>query len=199
MAAHDYQFVTRWSVKSTVEETSEIIKDVADLSRWWPAVYIDVRKLLDGDEQGVGGIFSLNTKGWLPYTLKWQFRLTESREPFGYTLIAWGDLIGRGVWDFRQRGDLVDITYDWRVSASKPVIRRLSFLLKPVFSSNHYWAMRTGEESLRLELARRHADTESERAQVPEPPQPTFAKLIRQETAWQINREAEFQNPNLAG
>ncbi len=138
MAAHDYQFVTRWSVKSTVEETSEIFKDAADLSRWWPGVYIDVRKLLDGDELGVGGIFSLYTKGWLPYTLKWQFRVTESREPFGYTLIAWGDLIGRGVWDFKQRGNLVDITYDWRVSVSKPLIRRLSFLLKPVFSSNHY-------------------------------------------------------------
>jgi hypothetical protein len=28
---------------------------------------------------------------------------------------------------------------------------------KPIFSANHRWAMRKGEENLRLELAGRHA------------------------------------------
>lgn len=74
-----------------------------------------------------------------------------------------------------QDGAFVDISYDWRISAEKPLLRRLSFLLKPIFAANHRWAMARGEESLVLELRRRHAQTEAERAAVPPPPGPTFA------------------------
>jgi hypothetical protein len=51
----------------------------------------------------------------------------------------------------------VDISYDWRIRADKPLLRTLSFLLKPVFSANHRWAMAQGEASLKRELVRRHA------------------------------------------
>jgi hypothetical protein len=30
--------------------------------------------------------------------------------------------------------------------------------MKPIFSANHHWAMRMGEESLKLELQRRQRD-----------------------------------------
>jgi len=43
----------------------------------------------------------------------------------------------------------------WKIRADKPLLRDFSFLMKPLFSANHHWAMRKGEESLRLELARR--------------------------------------------
>jgi hypothetical protein len=49
----------------------------------------------------------------------------------------------------------VDILFDWRLDANKPLIRYLSFLLKPIFAANHRWAMARGEEGLRSELARR--------------------------------------------
>lgn len=49
----------------------------------------------------------------------------------------------------------MNIVYDWRIRAAKPLLRYLSFLLKPVFSVNHRWAMARGEESLKAELARR--------------------------------------------
>jgi hypothetical protein len=48
----------------------------------------------------------------------------------------------------------VNVTYDWRVKAEKPLLRYISFLLKPVFAANHRWAMRQGEQSLQRELAR---------------------------------------------
>ncbi len=64
------------------------------------------------------------------------------------------------------------ITYDWRISATKPLLRRLSWLLRPAFSANHHWAMKRGEESLRLELRRRRAPAEP----VPPPPPPTFTR-----------------------
>ncbi|HEV2687509.1 MAG TPA: hypothetical protein VGV35_03115, partial [Bryobacteraceae bacterium] len=97
----------------------------------------------------------LHTKGWLPYTLRWSFRVTESRRPHGFSLDAWGDFEGHGIWTFTQSGPLVDIAYDWKIRAEKPLLRYLSFLLKPLFSVNHRWAMARGEESLRAELGRR--------------------------------------------
>ena len=59
---------------------------------------------------------------------------------------------------------VVDITYDWRLRAEKPLLRNLSFLLKPLFEANHRWAMAQGEESLKLELARRRAASDAMRA-----------------------------------
>jgi hypothetical protein len=174
VAANDYHFITRWRVQATVEEVATIIGDPLDLPRWWPSVYLKVRELQRGDSSGVGKVIDLFTKGWLPYTLRWQFRIVESRYPYGSTIEASGDFVGRGIWTFEQDGQWVTATYDWRIRADKPLLRSLSELMKPIFAANHRWAMARGEESLRLELARRHARTAEERARVPKPPGPTW-------------------------
>ncbi|MFN8597916.1 MAG: polyketide cyclase [Anaerolineae bacterium] len=170
MASNNYHFVTTWRVTATLQEVNDIIGHALDLPRWWPSVYIDVKELMPGDEFGVGRVIDLYTKGFLPYTLRWQFRVTESRYPRSFTLEAWGDFVGRGVWTFEADGDEVVIIYDWNVRADKWLLRKFSFLMKPVFSANHRWAMQKGLESLRLELARRHASTPEERALIPPPP-----------------------------
>jgi hypothetical protein len=64
------------------------------------------------------------------------------------------------------------VTYDWVVRAEKPLLRALSPLFRPLLAANHRWAMRKGEESLALELARRRAATPAERASIPAPPPP---------------------------
>jgi hypothetical protein len=172
MRDNEYQFVTHWRVPGRVEEVADILADTQELPRWWPAVYLEVKETKPGDENGLGKEVSLHTKGWLPYTLCWQFRVVESDYPHGFAIEAWGDFIGRGEWSLRQDGDWVDVTYDWRISAEKPLLRRFSFLLRPLFEANHRWAMARGEESLRLELVRRKAN-EMERDEIPRPPGPT--------------------------
>jgi hypothetical protein len=174
MPSNDYHFITRWRVEGTINEVADILKDAAGLPRWWPSVYLDVQVLEPGDEDGVGKVVSLYTKGWLPYTLRWQFRVTESHYPHGFSLEALGDFTGHGVWTLEQDGARVNVTYDWKISADKPLLSALSFLLKPIFSANHRWAMARGEESLRLEIARCRARTPEEAARVPLPPGPTF-------------------------
>ena len=179
MPTNEYDFVTHWKVESTVQEVSDIVRDAPALPRWWPAVYLDAAVLEPGDEDGVGKVVSLDTKGWLPYMLRWQFRVTESREPHGFTLEATGDFDGWGKWTFEQAGRMVDVRFDWRIRADKPLLRALSFLLKPIFSANHRWAMARGEESLKLELARRRARTPEDAARIPLPPGPTFPHRTR--------------------
>jgi hypothetical protein len=173
MASNEYHFITRWRVQGTVEEVAGIINDAAGLTRWWPAVYLEVQEVQPGDERGVGKVVRLHTKGWLPYTLRWSFRVVESRYPYGFTLQAWGDFDGRGIWTFVQDGPWVEITYDWKIRADKPLLRYGSVLFKPIFAANHRWAMARGETSLKLELERRRARTPEEQAQIPAPPPPT--------------------------
>jgi hypothetical protein len=157
MAANDYHFVTRWRVEGTCGEVSDIISAPLDLPRWWPAVYLDVQEIAPADEWGLGGRVRLTTKGLLPYTLVWEFVVTESEYPNRFAIHVIGDFVGRGVWTFEQDGDFVNITFDWRVTAEKPLLQRWSAVLRPVFEANHRWAMGQGEESLKLELARRRA------------------------------------------
>lgn len=171
-SANEYHFITRWRAEAAAEEVYEIIRDPLDLPRWWPAVYLSVVEISPGDEHGIGRRVRLHTKGWLPYTLDWESCSIEAVRPQRLALRASGDFEGRGVWDFQQDGRFVDIAFDWQLTADKPLLRHLSFLLKPVFSANHRWAMAQGEKSLKLELQRRRAKTSEGRELVPSPPGP---------------------------
>ena len=174
MPANQYQFLTQWHVAAPQELLYEILKEGKDYPRWWPDVYLEAKFTPSGRADHVGDRVEFFTKGWLPYRLHWTAEVVRHQQPEFIEITATGDFVGRGIWTFEQDGDFVNIVYDWKIQAEKPLLRRLSWLLKPIFSANHHWAMRKGEESLRLELARRRARTPEELARVPAPPQPTW-------------------------
>ncbi|MBX3066239.1 MAG: SRPBCC family protein [Anaerolineae bacterium] len=167
-----YHFITNWRVYGAMKDVIDIIGDAADLPRWWPAVYLEVKVLEPGDERGVGRVVDLYTKGWLPYTLRWQFKVSDTSET-SFRIQAMGDFAGYGIWTFEPDGEWTKIKYEWKIEADKPLLRDFSIIAKPAFALNHEWAMRKGEESLQLELARRRAQSEQERALIPAPPPPT--------------------------
>jgi len=177
--ASDYRFLTEWRVAGSIEEVKAVLGDGPSLTRWWPSVYRSVVQTAENGPEGVGGAVDLHTKGWAPYTLRWTLTITEPITDDGFALAATGDLQGTGRWTFEQDGPEVVITYDWRVSAAKPLLRRLSWLLKPAFSANHHWAMKRGEESLRLELRRRRAASDGSDVVIPPPPPATFVRKPR--------------------
>ena len=174
MPTADYHFVDRWRVEADCKEVADIIEDALGLPRWWGSVYFEVKELEPGEGNHGGKLIHVRAGGWLAYTLKINFRTVESRYPNGFTMDATGDLEGKGIWTFEPDGPFVNVTYDWTIRANKPIIRRLSFLLKPIFRSNHNWTMKRGEESLKLELARRRATTPEEAALIAAPPRPAF-------------------------
>ncbi|MBI3493797.1 MAG: polyketide cyclase [Acidobacteria bacterium] len=174
----DYAFLSRWRIEGTCGEVADVLGDPIALARWWPSVYLNVRELCPPDAHGLGRRVALVTKGWLPYTIKWEFEVVDSRYPHGFTIVATGDFDGRGVWTIEQDGAFVDVTYDWRLKAEKPLLKNLSFLLRPIFEANHRWAMKQGERSLRLELLRRRASSAAARAQVPPPPGPVTYSAV---------------------
>jgi len=175
--APGYAFLTHWRVRGSAREVSDVLSDALQLPRWWPSVYLEVKELKPGDPRtGVGREIDLYTKGWLPYTLRWRFKVTESDPPNGFKLVAEGDFVGTGVWTFVQDGEFVDITYDWRISVNKRLLQIGTPVFRPIFAANHRWAMARGEESLGLELRRRRARNDAERDAVPAPPGPTFTR-----------------------
>ncbi len=169
--ANDYHFLTYWRVPGTIEEVAGVLADASDLPRWWPAVYLSVEQLSPGDERGLGKQVALHTRGWLPYTRRWSFTVTEVH-PNGFSFAAEGDYVGRGIWTFVPDGADVLIVYDWKIRADKPLLRRLSPVMMPIFEANHRWAMARGEESLKLELARRRAAASLQPVPVAAPPGP---------------------------
>ncbi len=173
-SSNEYIFQSRWRVESTCEEVFRLIDEVPAFARWWPSVWLKVETLATADEQGVGATYRLTTKGWLPYLIHWVSRTTEKQFPHQIALEATGDFQGRGVWFFTADGPMVDMVYDWRIRADKPLLRRFSFLLKPLFAFNHNWAMSKGLDSIKLELARIHAPGDEVRKRIPPPPPPVF-------------------------
>ena len=173
-SASDYVFHTTWRVRGDLEEVRSIIADGADYPRWWPAFCLAARELEPGDERGVGRRVEVWAKGWLPYTRRWTYRTLEPPADDQLLVEVRGELDGQGTWTIRQAGPEVTAELLWEVTAHKRLIRSLGPVMKPLFESNHHWCMRRGEESLRLELARRHASGPAERAAVAAPPGPAW-------------------------
>ncbi|MDE3198216.1 MAG: SRPBCC family protein [Acidobacteriota bacterium] len=155
--------ITRWRFKASPDEVYTILSDPLEYSRWWPSVYLMVRQI------GPGRV-TLHTRGWLPYTLWWAAETTEKRPPSRIAIQATGDFRGKGEWSIVPDGEFTDVTFDWRLNAEKPLLRYLTFLLRPAFEANHRWAMEQGRRSLELELARYRANTAEEMNAVPAPP-----------------------------
>jgi hypothetical protein len=173
VALNDYHVTTTWHVDAGVDEVAAVLDEPAALSRWWPAAFLGVTVVTrpHGLRGARGWVWS---KGWLPYTLRFQYDATELPDRPGVFIRVTGDFEGRCVCSVTPRGARVAIEFDWRVRARKPMVRRLSWLLRPVFIANHRWVMARGLESLRLELSRRRAEAGLGGTSLPPPPGPTF-------------------------
>ncbi len=158
MTAGAYDFLSRWRFDATsIEEVADILEDTASLPLWWPQLFRAVTIVKHGGAHGIGEVARCECRALLPYTLRFTYTCVEQRYPHGATIDSTGDLVGRGIWRLETRDGGVDVSYSWRVSLEKPLLRALSPVLHPVLAANHAWSMRRGEEGLRREVRRRRA------------------------------------------
>ena len=130
MPANEYYFVSHWRVPCTPQEAYDILKDRNNLANWWPSGFLEAKS--HTFEDGAEGV-AVATQGWLPYVLRFTMRELASDPPGSLVIEARGDLNGRGIWTLVPDGEWTNITYDWRVSADKPIVKLLSPVLKPLF------------------------------------------------------------------
>jgi hypothetical protein len=145
-------------LKGKPKRLSISLDDVPAYLRWWPEVYVPVDNLALGERDGIGETYAFLTRGKLSYRLRWNARITDKRRPSSFSIEASGDFVGRAV-----SGRSSNIRSTWissSIGASElrsPLLRYLSFLLRPLFRWNHRWAMARGEDRFRRELVRRRS------------------------------------------
>lgn len=165
-------FISRWRFQAPAEDIFAILTEPLEYPRWWPSVYLATREVAPGRVRVL-------TRGWLPYKLRWEAQTEGTRPPERLAVRLSGDFTGKGVWSVVQDGEYADVTFDWQVTAEKPILRYLSFVLGPALEANHRWAMEQGRKSLELELARYRAATVEAMNLIPAPPR--AADLVRRD------------------
>ncbi len=148
MTFQDYHFITNWRFETSAERLYDLLSRPQDYARWMTSLKILVEPVAAGNAEGVGRIDRFTIKGYLPYSLCWELRCIEARRPFTFTSLAAGDLEGRGTWIFTPRPKETDVLFDWKIKLRKPILRPISFFLRPLFKWNHDWVMARWKEDL---------------------------------------------------
>ena len=147
-----YEFVTIWNLDAPIENVWDEIKNSESWPEWWKGV-LRVVEIEPGDADRLGAIHRSTWKSALPYTLEFDSEIVRIERPKLIEARAFGELDGKGLWQFEAISDgKTRVRYDWRVNATKPWMRFLSPVAKPLFRWNHDVIMGWGENGLRKRL-----------------------------------------------
>ncbi|HZU20501.1 MAG TPA: SRPBCC family protein [Gaiellaceae bacterium] len=147
-----YRFVDRWSLPARIDRVYDVIGDPLGYTRWWTDFVLEA----SGDEgpPAPGKRNELLVKAYLPYKVNFGLEVVEAERPRRILSRLSKDFAGTGEWTLEETDDVTRATLDWRPSVNHALIRQFTPLLRPLFRSNHNWAMRRGEQQLREYLAR---------------------------------------------
>lgn len=164
MAFHDYRFLTHWRIEGRIDDVYEILGHPLDYPKWWKAIRSAVEtpelnailsQVAELSKRKADTFTRMELRGWLPYTLRWELAHNELTKPTRIVSESRGDFVGRGIWNLKQEGLVVEITFDWSVRAEKWFLRYFSPILKPLFVAHHDWIMEQGRQGLIQEIAKR--------------------------------------------
>jgi len=88
-------------------------------------------------------------KAYLPYKVNCGLEVIEVQSPRRILSRLSKDFDGTGEWMLNETSEGTVATLDWRPSVNHRLIRYLTPALRPLFRSNHTWAMRRGERQIR--------------------------------------------------
>jgi uncharacterized protein YndB with AHSA1/START domain len=150
----DYAFVTQWWFDAPIERVWEAIRDSERWPEWWRSVR-SVKRIREGDADGIGDVRRYTWRGRLPYSLTFDMTTTRVEAPNRIEGTASGELEGVGVWRLAADNDGTSVRYDWTVRANKRWMRLLAPVARPLFAWNHDAVMADGERGLRRLLEKR--------------------------------------------
>ena len=138
----DYRFLTTWCLDAPIERVWEVINDSARTPSGGRA---SRRSSSSGTatRRGVGQVSRFSWRSVLPYTLRFDMRVTAVERPHLIEGEATGELEGQGVWRLYD-GPGTAVVYDWRVRTTQPWMNLLGPVARPAFAWNHDLVMRQG-------------------------------------------------------
>jgi uncharacterized protein YndB with AHSA1/START domain len=158
----DYEFVTIWQLEAPIEEVWEELYHPERWPQWWKGVE-SAAELRAGDESGVGALQRYVWKSRLPYKLAFNMQTTRVQSPHTLEGAARGELEGTGRWRLSHNDGVTTVRYTWQVRTTKPWMRVLAPLARPIFEWNHDVVMRQGGEGLARVLGARLVSAEGVR------------------------------------
>jgi uncharacterized protein YndB with AHSA1/START domain len=151
MSDAQFRLTTQWRFDASIDAVWQVLSRTAEWPQWWPAV-IEVQELASGDALGIGAYRRMTWRTALPYTLSFNMRTTRVER---LTLIegqSEGELAGIGRWQLSEADGRTLVQYDWIVNVTKPWMRGLLPVLRPVFAWNHRVVMEWGQRGLEKQL-----------------------------------------------
>ncbi len=143
-SATNYHMSSQWKLPWTPEQIADVFLDSQQMGRWWASNFLDVTVVKVGGTHGLGRVVNVITKGFMPYELHFQFTVTEVSYPNLFKIQTTGDFEGLGVGRLTSVESGTLVNFDWRNEVRKPLLRKWSWILKPLFVANHYWVMFCG-------------------------------------------------------
>ncbi|THD47740.1 MAG: hypothetical protein E7774_04145 [Bradyrhizobium sp.] len=156
MPSNVFRFDERWEIPgATIAEVYDVLAHGELLPQWWKGVYLDAVKLGDNPAPRVGDRLRVRARGFLPYELNFIVEATALDPDRRVQVRTAGDFDGLWTATLSQTEDGVGVDVVWQVTVLRPILRRLSPLLRPIFAWNHRWTTPRGEAGLREFLAER--------------------------------------------
>lgn len=152
MPPSEYRLTTHWAFPTAVATVWEELMHPERWPEWWRGVRA-VELLEKGDASGVGAYRRMTWRSALPYELTFNMRTIRIEPQRRIEGVADGELAGRGIWTLTPGPPGTDVRYDWEVEATRPWMRALAPLAKPLFAWNHGVVMEWGRAGLAKRLA----------------------------------------------
>jgi uncharacterized protein YndB with AHSA1/START domain len=157
MALTHFHLTTQWTLAAAPMAVWDALARPQAWPSWWRAVE-RVEVIEPGDPDGTGAYRRLTWRTALPYRITFNMRTVRVEKP---TLIegrADGELAGTGRWTLAPTGAGgtccgTHVRYDWMVEVTKPWMRLIAPLARPLFAWNHNVVMEWGRQGLERLLA----------------------------------------------
>jgi len=138
-----YSFSSRWHLAASQERVWQAFEELLPTENpfvFWPGMRSDRRGSAD---------IHVTAGSPVGYTLRFRVYDVEPTPMERVTLRADGDLLGRATMQLGGVDDLNStIDVSWHVDVTQPWMRRMRFVLRPVFVLAHDAVMRAGERGL---------------------------------------------------
>jgi uncharacterized protein YndB with AHSA1/START domain len=147
----EYRFLDRWVVPHAIERVFDAVGEPLAYPEWWSDVFVAATG--DGGPPEPGNRTSVVARGFLPYRLRFTLECLEVERPARILSRLSGDFEGTGEWRLRREDDMTLAELDWRPVVTKPGVRQLTPVLRPLFRANHNWTMQRGQQRILERLA----------------------------------------------
>lgn len=146
-----YHFVSTWKLEAPLDTTFKVMVNSFEWHKWWKSIE-QVTHKYSGTKDSIGNIRSYTIKSPLGYKLNFDLKLTKL--VYGKLLEgnASGDLVGTGVWYFKEDHNITYITCVWDVKTTIKWMNTFRFILAPVLRWNHAQVMKKGAKGLARRL-----------------------------------------------